>query len=204
MKKYRTAFLGSTRGTVLKPIFAAWELKQLSIEPVGIFTDRQNAPIRLRAEEHGLPSFSIAPGGKSREEFDRELSAALEKERTELVVFCGFMRIVSPWFVQRWKGRVINTHPSLLPAHKGKMDMEVHRAVVANKESFTGCTIHLVSEEVDGGEIIMQKKCPVLPEDTPETVKAKVQNLEVQCYMKILSAPEEYLPELNFSFCISS
>jgi len=204
MKKYRTAFIGSTRGTILKSILSAWEFRNLPIIPVGIFTDRENAPIRLRAEEFGLPLTYISPKGKSREEFDLVLSSALKAEDTDLVVFCGFMRIVSSLFVKHWKGRVINAHPSLLPAHKGKMDMDVHRAVIENKERYTGCTVHLVSEEVDAGKILLQMKCPVLPEDTPETVKSKVQNLETQCYMKILEAPEDYLPDIKFSSCIKS
>ncbi|TAL61953.1 MAG: phosphoribosylglycinamide formyltransferase, partial [Legionella sp.] len=87
-------------------------------------------------------------------------------------------RILSPEFVTHWKDRIINVHPSLLPAFAGKMDLAVHQAVIDAKVPETGCTVHFVTAEVDAGPIILQKKCPVLASDTAEGLKLKVQQLE--------------------------
>merc|ERR1719160_861727 len=100
---------------------------------------------------------------------------ALEDEGVDLVLLVGFMRILSPQFCQRWAGRVLNVHPSLLPRHKGLMDLDVHRAVLEAGEAETGCSVHLVTADVDDGAVVLQKCVSVDPSDTPETLKGKVQ-----------------------------
>jgi len=87
----------------------------------------------------------------------------------------GFMRIVSAEFCREWQGRIINVHPSLLPKHAGGMDLEVHRAVLEAQEEESGCTVHIVTEEVDGGPVVVQPRVKVLSGDTPESLKARVQ-----------------------------
>src|SRR5436190_704476 len=100
----------------------------------------------------------------------------LERRGVDLVILVGYMRIVSKEFCQRWEGRILNVHPSLLPDFAGGMDLQVHTAVLEAKKSLSGCTVHLVTEVVDGGPIVLQKQCPVFPEnDTPETLKSRVQ-----------------------------
>jgi folate-dependent phosphoribosylglycinamide formyltransferase PurN len=93
---------------------------------------------------------------------------------------------VSAGFVAEWKGRLLNVHPSLLPAFAGLMNQKVHEAVLAAGVSETGCTIHQVTEEVDGGPIVLQKRCPVLPGDTPEVLKDRVQALEQLAFVEVL------------------
>jgi folate-dependent phosphoribosylglycinamide formyltransferase PurN len=98
----------------------------------------------------------------------------------------GYMRIVSDAFVEEWKGRMLNVHPSLLPAFGGLMNKSVHEAVLATGVSETGCTIHQVTAEVDGGPIVWQKRCAVLPGDTVETLKDRVQALEQAAFVEVL------------------
>jgi len=98
----------------------------------------------------------------------------------------GYMRIVSAAFVEAWRGRLLNVHPSLLPAFGGMMDTRVHEAVLAAGVAETGCTIHQVTEDVDAGPIVLQKRCPVLPGDTADTLKARVQALEQAAFIEVL------------------
>lgn len=102
------------------------------------------------------------------------------------MLLIGYMRIVSSEFTSHWRWRVINVHPSLLPEFAGGMDCDVHAAVLAAKKAVTGCTIHYLTEVVDGGPIILQKECAVLPEDTPETLKARVQQLEGEAFIEVI------------------
>jgi folate-dependent phosphoribosylglycinamide formyltransferase PurN len=96
------------------------------------------------------------------------------------------MRILSPYFVEQWSGRLLNVHPSLLPAFAGLMNRKVHEAVLSAGVPETGCTIHQVTEEVDGGPIVLQKRCPVLPGDTVDTLKDRVQALEQTAFIDVL------------------
>ncbi len=89
----------------------------------------------------------------SREQFDQKISNILKEKKIDLIVLIGYMRILSDEFVETWENKIINVHPSLLPAHAGKMDLDVHRAVIDNKEKETGCTVHYVTKEVDAGRL---------------------------------------------------
>jgi phosphoribosylglycinamide formyltransferase-1 len=120
----------------------------------------------------------VDPTGISREQFDQRLSDILRQHDVNLVVLIGYMRILSDAFVQAWEKHIINVHPSLLPAFAGKMDKEVHKAVLASGVKETGCTVHYVTPQLDAGPIILQKKCPVLPDDTIDSLKQRVQDLE--------------------------
>jgi len=98
----------------------------------------------------------------------------------------GYMRIVSAAFVEAWRGRLLNVHPSLLPAFGGLMNKSVHEAVLEAGVAETGCTIHQVTEDVDAGPIVLQKRCAVLPSDTVETLKDRVQALEQTAFVEVL------------------
>jgi folate-dependent phosphoribosylglycinamide formyltransferase PurN len=102
------------------------------------------------------------------------------------VLLVGYMRIVSVEFVNTWRGRLLNVHPSLLPAFGGLMNLKVHEAVLAAGVSDTGCTIHQVTEEVDGGPIVLQKHCPVLPGDTAAMLQSRVQAMEQAAFVEVL------------------
>lgn len=182
----KLGILGSTKGTDLQALLDAIENGRLHATVSVVVSNRKNAFILERARKHNIPSAYISHKNKSREEFDREVSAELEKYGVDIVLLIGFMRILSPWFCRRWQDRIFNVHPSLLPKYAGGMDMNVHEEVLINNEKETGCTIHLVTEEVDAGPIILQKRCPVDPNDTPDTLKTKVQNLEGEAFIEVI------------------
>jgi phosphoribosylglycinamide formyltransferase-1 len=170
--------LGSTRGTDLQSIIDAIKQNTLDASVEIVISNLSNTYILERATNHNIPNHFISHLGKNRETFDGEISALLKKNKVELVLLVGFMRILSSEFCKEWKMRILNVHPSLLPKYAGGMDTNVHEEVIKNGESETGCTIHFVTEAVDGGPILIQKKCSVDKSDTPDSLKKKVQELE--------------------------
>ncbi len=184
---YKIAVLASTNGTDFQAIIDEIKAGTLkNVEIVGLFTNRSKCGAVAKAEKAGIPIFAFKSKGKSREIFDTEMIEKLQELKVDLIVLVGYMRILSDKFVQAFPNRIINVHPSLLPKFAGGMDTNVHEEVLAAGEKETGCTIHIVNEEVDGGKILCQKSCPVFPDDTPETLKKRVQNLEKKWYPRII------------------
>ncbi|HLB42065.1 MAG TPA: phosphoribosylglycinamide formyltransferase [Gammaproteobacteria bacterium] len=179
--------LGSTRGTTMNAIHSAIEQKRLSATIEVVISNQANALILERATILGLNIQFIDPAGFTRETYDHQVSACLQQYCVDLVVLIGYMRILSNHFIDQWKNKIINIHPSLLPAFAGKMDLDVHRAVLAADIKETGCTVHYVIQEIDAGPIILQKRCAVLPHDTPETLKARVQALEGEALVEAIA-----------------
>lgn len=186
-KPIKLGVLGSTKGTDLQAILDAIKEGELEAEVAVVISNRKKAYILERAKNHQVPAFFISHKGKEREAFDREMTAVLKQHGVDLILLIGFMRILSAEFCRVWQGRVLNVHPSLLPKYAGSMDTNVHEAVIKNGDPETGCTIHLVTAEVDRGPIVLQKKCSVEPHDTPETLKAKVQKLEGEAFIEVLN-----------------
>ena len=178
--------LGSTKGTDMQAIINSIEAGQLDASIKIVISNKPDAYILKRAQKHNINSALIDHRNKDRELFDRELSFLLSQNNVDLVLLIGFMRILSPWFCNKWKGKVLNVHPSLLPRYAGGMDTNVHEAVIKNNDLETGCTIHLVTDELDTGPIIIQKKCRVAVNDTPDTLKIKVQQLEGEAFSEAI------------------
>jgi len=178
--------LGSTRGTDLQAIIDSINKKELSATVEVVISNSSNAYILERAVNHNIPNFFISHLSKTREQFDDELSAILKKHEVDLVLLIGFMRILSSKFCRDWQGRILNVHPSLLPKYAGGMDTNVHEEVINNGESETGCTIHYVTDKVDNGPILIQKKCSVDKNDTPTALKKKVQVLEGEAFIEAI------------------
>ena len=151
-----------------------------------LITNQADCGAVEKAENAGIPVHAIDPAGKNREEFDEEVIKVLDEYQPDLLVLGGYMRIISNDMVERYRNRMINIHPSLLPKHGGGMDVSVHRAVIDAGEKETGMTIHLIDEGVDTGPIILQKTVVVSPSDTPEILKDKVQALEKEWYPKVV------------------
>ena len=128
----------------------------------------------------------ISHKGKDRKDFDAEMTEVLKKHEVDLVLLIGFMRILSSSFCREWRDRILNVHPSLLPKYAGGMDTNVHEEVLKNKDKETGCTIHFVTDELDSGPILIQKKCAVEEGDTVETLKSKVQILEGEAFLEAI------------------
>jgi len=182
----RLGVLGSTKGTDLGAILSAINNKKLVAEVSVVISNRENAYILTRAKNHNVPSFFISHKDKSREEFDRDVTTILKQYNVELVLLIGFMRILSAEFCQAWRDRVLNVHPSLLPKYAGGMDMNVHEEVLKNGDHETGCTIHFVTETVDGGPVLVQKRCTVETNETMATLKLKVQALEGGAFIEAI------------------
>ncbi|HAT2138095.1 TPA: phosphoribosylglycinamide formyltransferase [Legionella pneumophila] len=174
----RLGILGSTRGTNMLALVDAINEGTLKAKIELVISNKPDAIILERAKSLGLNAQFVNPEGLNRIDFDKKVSDILINHRIDLIVLIGYMRILSADFVNKWNNQVINVHPSLLPAFAGKMDIDVHQAVLDSGLKETGCTIHFVTEEVDAGPVILQKKCPVLEGDTAQTLKARVQQLE--------------------------
>lgn len=179
--------IGSTNGTDLQAILDAIASGELNADVSVVISNRKNAYILERAENHDVPAVFISHKGKSREEFDAEMTAVLNEHDVDLVLLIGFMRILSSEFCQDWQDKLLNVHPSLLPKYAGGMDTNVHEEVLKNGEKETGCTIHIVTDEVDGGPILIQKKCAVSADDTVDSLKTKVQQLEGEAFIEAIN-----------------
>jgi phosphoribosylglycinamide formyltransferase-1 len=183
----RLAVLGSTRGTDLQAIIDAIKSGFLKAEVVCVISDRRDAYILERAKQHGIEALFINPKGLAREEYDKLIMDEIEKRSpVDLILLIGYMRILSNQFVRKYRWRIINIHPSLLPAFAGGMDLNVHKAVLNYGVKVTGCTLHFVDEGVDTGPIILQKPVMVDDGDTPETLKAKVQRAEQEVLIEAI------------------
>jgi len=178
--------LGSTKGTDLQRILDSIASGELIGEVSVVLSNRKSAYILERAKNHNVPAFFISHKEKSREEFDAEMTGILKKHAVDLVLLIGFMRILSTKFCHVWRDKLLNVHPSLLPKYAGGMDTNVHEDVLKNGEYETGCTIHFVTDEVDGGPILIQKKCNIEANETVDTLKTKVQQLEGTAFIEAI------------------
>ncbi|MEQ1707743.1 MAG: phosphoribosylglycinamide formyltransferase [Terricaulis sp.] len=182
MKK-RVAVLISGRGTNLQALMDA---RQDAYEIALVISNRPDAEGLARARAAGIEALSIdhKPFGADREAFERELDSALRARAIDIIALAGFMRVLTPYFVRAWAGRLINIHPSLLPKFPGT---NTHARALEAGEREHGCSVHLVVEEVDSGEILGQARMPISPDDTPETLAARVLELEHELYPKCLT-----------------
>jgi len=186
MNTLKLGILGSTNGTDLQAILDSISEGELNAEVSVVLSNRKNAYILERAKNYNVPAFFLSHKKKSREEFDAEMTAILKEHAIDLVLLIGFMRILSAKFCQEWQDRLLNVHPSLLPKYAGGMDTNVHQDVIINGDTETGCTIHFVTDEVDEGPILIQKKCNVEPDETVDTLKTKVQKLEGMAFIEAI------------------
>jgi len=183
--------LASTKATDLQAVIDAIQAKQLNSKISVVVSNKGDAYALERAKKHNIEAVFINSKDKGREDFDREVSDVLEKYDVDLILAIGYMRILSGWFVNKWKNKIMNIHPSLLPAFAGGMDKDVHTEVLKAGVKETGCTLHFVTEEVDSGPIIMQKKVDVAENETIESLKAKVQKAEQEVIVKALKLYDE-------------
>ena len=183
--------LASTKASDLQAVIDAIGSKQLNAKISVVISNKEDAYALERARKHNIEAVFIDSKGKEREDFDREVSKELEKNDVDLILAIGYMRILSPWFVSKYKNKIMNIHPSLLPEFAGGMDKDVHAEVLKSGVKETGCTLHFVDETVDGGPIILQKKVPVENNETIESLKAKVQKAEQEIIIKAIKLFDE-------------
>lgn len=186
----RTAVLISGRGSNMAALMDA---EEDAYEVVLVISNRPDAAGLDLARAKGVEALAIdhKPFGKDREAFERELDAVLRARDIELVALAGFMRVLTPFFVRAWQGRLVNIHPSLLPKHPGT---HTHARALEAGDAEHGCTVHLVTDEVDAGQILGQARLGVLPGDTPESLSARVLELEHDLYPRCLAEFARRLP----------
>ena len=148
-----------------------------------VISNREQAPGLQRARKLGLKTLLIPSKGKEREAYDREVVAALKEAQVALVCLAGFMRILSPYFVRSFPGRILHIHPALLPAFPG---LDAQKQALDYGVKFTGCTVHIVDEGVDAGPIVCQAVVPVLDDDTVETLAARILKEEHRIYSEAI------------------
>jgi phosphoribosylglycinamide formyltransferase-1 len=176
----KTAILISGSGSNLQSFIDRVSSGEIDRELRVVFSNRPDAHGLIRANDAGIPTACIEHGEYSdRENFDRAVAARLDEWQPKLLILAGFMRILSPWFVAHFAGRILNIHPALLPAYPG---LDTHQRVLDAGDPWHGSTVHFVTEELDGGPRILQGRLPVDPGETADELCARVQRVEHRIY----------------------
>lgn len=176
----RAAILISGSGTNLQAFIDRRADGGLKLDLALVLSNRADAHGLTRAAAAGMESAVIAHGGyDSREAFDRRMAGELDAAGIELVILAGFMRILSPWFVRHFEGRILNIHPALLPRHPG---LHTHARALAAGDRVHGSTVHFVTTELDAGPRILAGRVAVRPDDTPDSLTHRVQSVEHRIY----------------------
>ena len=199
--------LASTKATDLQAVIDAIEAKKLNAKISVVISNKKDAYALERARKHNIEAVFIDPKSeyilieakgtenelkeKQREEFDKKVAKVLDKHKVDLILAIGYMRIMSQWFVDKYRNKIMNIHPSLLPEFAGGMDKDVHAEVLKSGVKETGCTLHFIDETVDGGPIILQKKVPIDKDETVDTLKAKVQKAEQEVILEAVKLYDE-------------
>jgi phosphoribosylglycinamide formyltransferase 1 len=181
----RVAVLISGGGSNMRALIEAARAPDYPAEIALVMSNRPEAGGIAYARAAGIPTKIIDHKIHAhREYFERTMQVMLELHRIEIVCLAGFMRLLSPWFVSQWQGRMLNIHPALLPAYKG---LNTHARALADRAKTHGCTVHYVVPEMDAGPVILQASVPVLPGDTPQTLAARVLAEEHRIYPEALA-----------------
>jgi phosphoribosylglycinamide formyltransferase-1 len=176
----RTAILISGSGTNLQAFIDAVAARNLDLELSIVFSNRPDAYGLERAAKAGIPTACIEHGQfEDRESFDRAVAAELDAVQPDLIVLAGFMRILSPWFVEHFDGKILNIHPALLPKYPG---LNTHQRALDAGDEWHGSTVHFVTEELDGGPRILAGRLRVIPGESADELQARVQAVEHQIY----------------------
>ena len=175
----RVAVLISGRGSNMQALVT----QAKGYEVVLVASDRPDAAGLAWAVQHGIPTFALSPRDVGKPAYEAALDGALRAAGAQIVALAGYMRIVSPDLVARWAGRMVNIHPSLLPKYRG---LDTHARAIAAGDVVAGCSVHIVTEELDAGEVLGQAEVPIAPGDTPDTLAARVLDAEHRLYPAIL------------------
>ncbi len=186
MRRLKLAILISGRGSNMEALLEAAKDPAYPADPVLVLSNRPDAKGLDTAAAAGIPTAAVDHKrfGKDREAFERAIDARLEAVGTEIIALAGFMRVLTPWFVEKWTGRMINIHPSLLPKHKG---LETHQRAIDAGDAEAGCSVHWVTAGVDEGAVIAQASVPILPGDSADTLSARILPEEHRLYPEALA-----------------
>lgn len=176
-KKLSVGVLASGSGTDLQSIIDASEKNLIDAQVVVVISDKKDAFVLSRAKKHHIPGFFVNPKAKDRSVHEGEIDAILRSHQVELVVGAGYMRLLSPSFVKKWYGKLINIHPALLPSFKGTNGQ---RDALEYGVKISGCTTHFMDTEMDHGPIILQAAVKILPNDDRDALAARILAVEHQ------------------------
>jgi len=200
LKSLRIGVFASTRATDLQALIDAKNRGDLPFADFRLLlSDRPAAYALTRASQAGIPSCFISSKGMSRESYDEACLQQCRLAGVEWIFLIGYMRIISPVLIEAYPGRIFNIHPSLLPKYPG-MDRNVHEEVLRNGEKESGCTLHLVNEDLDGGPVYLQEKVAVSPDETPESLREKVQLAEQRTLIRALNRiafEQKIIPQIS-------
>ena len=185
MTKAKIAILISGSGTNMAALLYASRMPDAAFEVVLVAANDPQAGGLALADAEGVPTFSLPHKGMAREAHEDSMDAAIRASGATHVALAGYMRVLSPGFVRRWEGRMLNIHPSLLPKYKG---LDTHARALEAGDSHAGASVHLVTAELDGGEVLGQIRVTILPGDTPEALGKRVLIGEHQLYSRTLNA----------------
>ncbi len=175
----RVGILISGRGSNMRAMVE----KANAYQVVLVGSNKPQAAGLTWAAQRGLSTWALDSEGIAREEFDDRLNTALEEHAVGTIALAGFMRILSPWFVERWRGRVLNIHPSLLPKYRG---LHTHARAIEAGDLVSGCSVHVLTEELDAGEVLGQAEVTIEPNDTPASLEQRVLAAEHALYPAVL------------------
>jgi phosphoribosylglycinamide formyltransferase 1 len=184
MAKARVAVLISGRGSNMAALVYAAKASDCPFEIVLVASNNPGAAGLKLAEAEGIPTFAQNHKGMPRAAFDAIIDAEIRKANADYIALAGYMRLLSPEFVAKWQGRMLNIHPSLLPEYKG---LDTHERVLADGASVSGCSVHLVTAELDDGPVLGQTEVVIIPGDTPESLAERILIAEHQLYSRTLA-----------------
>ena len=172
MRRLRLGILISGRGSNMEQLLKAAAEETYPAEAKLVLSNKASAAGLETAKAYGVEAIALPHADyPDRESFERDLDTALRDRDIEIIALAGFMRVLTPWFVQRWSGRMLNIHPSLLPKYPG---LNTHARAIESGDAEAGCSVHWVSEGVDEGDVIAQARIPILPDDTPPSLASRV------------------------------
>jgi phosphoribosylglycinamide formyltransferase-1 len=187
VSRKKLGILISGRGSNMEALLKAAQSPEWPCEPVLVLSNKPDAGGLEKGRAYGVPTAAVdhKTYGKDREAFERAMDAELKAAGVELIALAGFMRVLTPWFVNEWAGRLINIHPALLPKYPG---VDTHNRALVAGDSVHGCTVHQVTAGVDEGPIIGSAEVDVLPGDTEQTLALRVLKAEHLLYPRCLAA----------------
>ncbi len=177
--KCRIGIMISGRGSNMAAIIAASDIENCPYEVVLVASNAPDAAGLQFAHDNGIPTWAHSHKGMSRADFDELIDTEMRAANVDIIALAGYMRLLSPEFVERWSGRIINIHPSLLPKYKG---LDTHARAIAAGDGIAGCSVHVVTAELDDGPVLAQAQVPILPDDTADTLAERVLAEEHRLY----------------------
>ena len=175
----RVAILISGRGSNMQALVE----RAKDYEVVLVASNKPHAAGLDWARARGIPTWAWDSKAVDKEEFDRVMSTVLDEHRVGTIALAGFMRILSPWFIERWRGRVLNIHPSLLPKYRG---LDTHKRALEAGDEAHGCSVHIVTEALDAGEVLGRAEVPILADDDVRSLEQRVLEAEHKLYPQVL------------------